>query len=104
MSAVANAKKTHSSRKAQGRGREIVQIRNKPLRDFTGEALRTYFRDLNGHKPADLYELVLGEVEPPLFETVLDYTHGNQSRAAEILGLNRATLRKKLKQYDLLTR
>ena len=69
---------------------------------LTGEALRTYFRDLNGHKPSALYDLVLGEVEPPLFETVLDYTRGNQSRAAEILGLNRATLRKKLKHYDLL--
>jgi Fis family transcriptional regulator len=101
---VASARKNHSSRKVPGRGRDIVQIRNKPLRDFTGEALHTYFRDLNGHKPADLYELVLGEVEPPLFEAVLDYTRGNQSRAAEILGLNRATLRKKLKQYDLLTR
>ena len=79
-----------------------MQLRNKPLRDLTGEALRTYFRDLNGHKPSALYDLVLGEVEPPLFEAVLDYTRGNQSRAAEILGLNRATLRKKLKQYDLL--
>jgi len=46
--------------------------------------------------------LVLGEVEPPLFETVMDYAQGNQSRAAEILGINRATLRKKLKHYYLL--
>jgi Fis family transcriptional regulator len=102
---VATAKKTTlSSKKSVTRLRELVQVRNKPLRDLTGEALRIYFRDLNGHKPADLYELVLGEIEPPLFETVLDYTRGNQSRAAEILGLNRATLRKKLKQYDLLSR
>ena len=100
---VVTAKKTHSIRKAAARAREsIVQLRNKPLRDLTGEALRIYFRDLNGHKPCALYDLVLGEVEPPLFEAVLDYTRGNQSRAAEILGLNRATLRKKLKAYDLL--
>jgi len=100
---VATAKKTQTIRKISGRTREsVVQLRNKPLRDLTGEALRTYFRDLNGHKPSALYDLVLGEVEPPLFETVLDYTGGNQSRAAEILGLNRATLRKKLKLYDLL--
>lgn len=79
-----------------------MQLRNKPLRDLTGDALRNYFRDLNGHQPSALYELVLGEVEPPLLEAVLDYTGGNQSRAAEILGLNRATLRKKLKQYELL--
>lgn len=96
-------KKAQSTRRVPARPKESpVQIRNKPLRDLTDEALRTYFRDLNGHKPGDLYQLVLGEVEPPLFEVVLDYTRGNQSRAASILGLNRATLRKKLKQYELL--
>lgn len=49
--------------------------------------------------PSNLYKLVLQEVEEPLFETVLNYTRGNQSRAAEVLGINRTTLRKKLKQY-----
>jgi Fis family transcriptional regulator len=104
MTTVAHTKKTaQNTRKTTVRPKDSpVQIRNKPLRDLTGEALRTYFRDLNGHKPGDLYQLVLGEVEPPLFEVVLDYTRGNQSRAANILGLNRATLRKKLKQYELL--
>ena len=77
-------------------------MRNRPLRNLTEEALRKYFKDLNGHKPGELYDLVLGEVELPLFKTVMDYTHGNQSRAAEILGINRATLRKKLKHYYLL--
>ena len=97
------AKRTNGTRRSVPRARDTgVQLRNKPLRDMTGDALRTYFRDLNGHKPNALYDLVLGQVEPPLFEAVLDYTGGNQSRAAEILGLNRATLRKKLKQYDLL--
>ena len=100
---MVTAKKTHSIRKTSGRAREsVVQLRNKPLRDLTGEALRTYFRDLNGHKPSALYDLVLGEVGPPLFEAVLDYTRGNQSRAAVVLGISRATFRKKLKQYDLL--
>jgi Fis family transcriptional regulator len=100
---VVAARKTGKFRKAVSRPREsVVQLRNKPLRDLTGEALQTYFRDLNGHKPGALYDLVLGEVEPPLFEAVLEYTRGNQSRAAEILGLNRATLRKKLRHYDLL--
>ena len=56
---------------------------------------------MNGHQPADMYRLVLGEVEPSLFRTVLDYTDGNQTVAADILGINRATLRKKLKQYRL---
>jgi Fis family transcriptional regulator len=48
-----------------------------------------------------MYKLVLGEVEPSLFRMVLDYTDGNQTVAADILGINRATLRKKLKQYQL---
>ncbi len=101
---MVNGKRSHPGvRKPAERSRDVaVQLRNKPLRDLTGDALRTYFRDLNGHQPNALYDLVLGEVEPPLFEAVLDYTRGNQSRAAEILGLNRATLRKKLKQYELL--
>ncbi len=80
----------------------LTNARNRPLRNVTEDTLRKYFKDLNGHKPGDLYELVLGEVEAPLFKTVMDHTQGNQSRAAEILGLNRATLRKKLKHYCLL--
>ena len=73
----------------------------KPLRDVTEEAVRGYFAKLNGHKAADLYGLVLREVEEPLLRSVLDYTDGNQSRAAEVLGINRGTLRKKLKLYGL---
>jgi Fis family transcriptional regulator len=72
------------------------------LRDVTEEALKRYFKDLNGHKPGDLYQLVLREVEAPLFKSVMDYSEGNQSQAAEVLGINRATLRKKLKHYYLL--
>ena len=72
------------------------------MRDFTEEALIHYFRNLNGHKAGDLYGLVLSEVELPLLRTVLEHTEGNQSQAAEILGINRATLRKKLKHYQLL--
>lgn len=78
-------------------------MRMKPLGAMTDEALKSYFETLNGHKPGDLYQLVIGEVEKPLFRAVLDYTNGNQSRAAEILGINRGTLRKKLKTYELIT-
>ncbi len=74
----------------------------KPLRKHTEEALNQYFRSLNGDRPGDLYDLVLGEVEEPLFKAVMDYTHGNQSQAAGILGINRGTLRKKLKTYSLI--
>ncbi|MCZ8133333.1 MAG: DNA-binding transcriptional regulator Fis [Steroidobacteraceae bacterium] len=72
-----------------------------PLREHTATALNTYFEQLNGHKPARLYDLVLREVEEPLFRAVMDYAAGNQSQAAVILGINRGTLRKKLKEYGL---
>jgi Fis family transcriptional regulator, factor for inversion stimulation protein len=72
-----------------------------PLRTHTERALHEYFASLNGHLPAHLYDLVLREVEEPLFRTVLNYSEGNQSRAAGILGINRATLRKKLREFGL---
>jgi Fis family transcriptional regulator len=72
-----------------------------PLRSHAEEALSAYFTSLNGHRPAQLYDMVLREVEEPLFKAVLDYADGNQSRAAGILGINRGTLRKKLRQFGL---
>ncbi|MGC3979662.1 MAG: DNA-binding transcriptional regulator Fis [Steroidobacteraceae bacterium] len=72
-----------------------------PLRTQTAAALDTYFTNLNGDHPGHLYDLVLREVEEPLFRAVLDYVDGNQSRAAEVLGINRGTLRKKLREYGL---
>ena len=72
-----------------------------PLRSLTQQALGDYFASLNGHAPGRLYELVMREVEEPLFRAVLDYVEGNQSRAAEVLGINRGTLRKKLKAYRI---
>ena len=72
-----------------------------PLRGHTERALHEYFTSLNGHRPARLYDMVLHEVEEPLFRAVLDYSAGNQSRAAEILGINRGTLRKKLRALGL---
>ena len=74
----------------------------KSLHKHTEDALEVYFESLNGESPGDLYELVIGEVERPLFKAVLDYTQGNQSQAAGILGLNRGTLRKKLRYYSLI--
>jgi tRNA-dihydrouridine synthase B len=72
-----------------------------PLNGHVRDALDSYFADLDGHNPGNLYELMLAEVERPLLEKVLHYTRGNQTRAAEVLGINRGTLRKKLKQYGL---
>ena len=74
----------------------------KPLCKHTEDALHSYFANLNGDQPGDLYDLVMGEVERPLFKAVMDFTHGNQSQAAGILGINRGTLRKKLKNYELI--
>ena len=74
---------------------------NVPLSGTVKSMLEDYFNDLDGHPPADLYQMVLHEIEQPLLETVLHYTRGNQSKAAVLLGLNRGTLRKKLKQYDI---
>lgn len=76
--------------------------RSKPLHKHTEDALRKYFQTLNGDRPGDLYDLVIGEVERPLFKAVMDYTDGNQSQAAGILGINRGTLRKKLRSYSLI--
>jgi len=72
-----------------------------PLRSHTERALNDYFSSLNGHRPARVYDMVLREVEEPLFRAVLDYAAGNQSRAAVILGINRGTLRKKLRLLGL---
>jgi Fis family transcriptional regulator len=74
----------------------------KPLCKHTEDALDQYFTTLNGDRPGDLYDLVIGEVERPLFKAVMDFTQGNQSQAAGILGLNRGTLRKKLRIYSLI--
>jgi Fis family transcriptional regulator len=78
-----------------------TQGKELPLRNHTERVLSDYFASLNGHRPAHLYDLVLREVEEPLFRAVLDYSAGNQSRAAVILGITRATLRKKLRELGL---
>lgn len=78
-----------------------TERRNKPLCACIDTALKLYFMDLDGEQPKELYEMVLQEMEQPLLKHVMEYTKGNQSRAAIVLGLNRATLRKKLEKYDL---
>lgn len=71
------------------------------LRECITSTLENYFRDMGSHKPRDLYSMVLSEVERPLLETVMSHVCGNQTKASEILGINRSTLRKKLTQYGL---
>lgn len=71
------------------------------LRNCVESSLRNYFQQLDGLPVTGLYELVLAEIESPLMEAVMDYTRGNQTQASKLLGLNRGTLRKKLKTYGL---
>jgi Fis family transcriptional regulator, factor for inversion stimulation protein len=79
-----------------------ARFSDRALGNMAEEALQQYFHTLNGHQPEELYDLVIGEVEKPLLRAVLDYTGGNQSQAASILGINRGTLRKKLRRHGLL--
>ncbi|MCR8922984.1 DNA-binding transcriptional regulator Fis [Dasania sp. GY-MA-18] len=72
------------------------------LRDSVAIALNNYFSHLDGQDVTDVYEMVLSEVEAPLLEEVMKYTRNNQTKTSQLLGLNRGTLRKKLKQYGLL--
>jgi Fis family transcriptional regulator len=73
-----------------------------PLRDHVVSVLDTYFENMKGETPENLYNLVLSEVEHPLLEAVMKFTNNNQSQAAQILGINRGTFRKKLAFYGML--
>jgi Fis family transcriptional regulator len=73
-----------------------------PLREAVNLAMRRYFDHLDGGDVTGLHAMVIAEVEAPLLASVLEHSEGNQTRAAEILGLNRGTLRKKLKHYGLI--
>ncbi len=74
---------------------------NGVLSEQVRTAMHKYFKDLDGHDPTELYQLILSEIEIPLFETVLEYTEGNVTRAADMLGLNRGTLRNRLEKYNI---
>ena len=75
--------------------------RQKTLHDFVEQTLNDYFEDLDGHKTSDLYMTFMCEIETPFFKTVMQHTRGNITHAAKLLGLNRATLKKRLKKYNL---
>jgi Fis family transcriptional regulator len=74
----------------------------KNLEDCVRDSLATYFKDLHGIAPDGMYDMLIKAVEKPLFEVVMAQADNNQSRAAEWLGLNRNTLRKKLVEHQLL--
>lgn len=72
------------------------------LRECAEKNLTDYFQGLGDTPVTGVYEMVLAEIEAPLLEVVMNHTGGNQSVAAEVLGISRGTLRKKLKQYRLI--
>ncbi len=75
---------------------------NPSLRESVRSAVKVYLDQLDGQLGTDVYQMVLAEMEGPLLEEILLYTRNNQSKASRMLGLNRGTLRKKLKQHGLL--
>lgn len=76
-------------------------MRETDLSTCVRQALDDYFRDLDGEPPHAVYDMLISCVEKPLLENIMHRTGGNQSKAAEILGLNRNTLRKKLTQHNI---
>jgi len=72
------------------------------LQDCVRENVETFFKDLDGTEPANLHDMLLRAVEKPLLEVVMTHAQNNQSRAAQWLGLNRNTLRKKLLEHGLV--
>lgn len=91
-----------SSQQPQSVAGETSAPQDPSLRDCVEKAVTNYFQHLDGQDVSDVYDMVLAEVEAPMLEVVMKFTRHNQTRAANVLGLNRGTLRKKLKQYGLL--
>jgi len=73
------------------------------LREAVTACVRKYLEELDGQMSTDVYQMVLAEIEAPLLTEIMAYTSNNQTRASLMLGLNRGTLRKKLKQYKLIS-
>ena len=72
-----------------------------PLRKHVENTISRYLKDMGNTAPENLYQMLLAEVEPPLIEEILKCTNGNQSRAADMLGITRNTLRTKMKRYSI---
>jgi Fis family transcriptional regulator len=78
-----------------------MKERRGPIAACVKTTMERYFNDLNGEKTTNVYDMVIAEVERPLLEIVMRHVRSNQCKAAEILGINRNTLRKKLRQHKL---
>lgn len=93
---------THSKHAEARVPQHATQASQATLRETVAATMQRYFHHLDGETVTDLYDMVLAEVEAPLLSSVMEYVHGNQTHASQMLGLNRGTLRKKLKRYNLL--
>ena len=81
---------------------ECVVLEENEVAQYVRQAVNNYFADLDGEEPScAVYDMVINCVEKPLIETVLHHAGGNQTRAAELLGLNRNTLRKKIQTHKI---
>jgi Fis family transcriptional regulator len=80
------------------------QAKSNPMALAVEQSLERYFADLEGARPAGIYDMVILTVEKPMLQRVMLEAKGNQLRASEMLGINRNTLRKKLQQHGLLTK
>jgi Fis family transcriptional regulator len=83
------------------RSRVDPDARDNELSSTVRKVMRQYFKDLDGEKCTGIYDMVVAAVEKPMLEVVMFQAQGNQTRAAELLGLNRNTLRKKLQQHGI---
>ena len=92
---------THTWLNISGNYSVVNNQKPEPLRTAVRDALAHYFDQLDGTAPNDLYQLVIQQVEQPLFEAILNHTGGNQSKAATLLGIRRSTMRKKIAQYEI---
>lgn len=84
------------------KGKKKDKKKHGSLSKCVTHAVEDYFAKLGEAEARDFYNLVMKEVEAPLLKVVMRETNQNQSAAAQVLGLNRGTLRKKLKEYDLM--
>ncbi len=81
---------------------ECAVINENDIARQVRKAVNEYFKDLDGQEPScSIYEMVMSCAEKPLLETVMQYAEGNQTRAADLLGINRNTLRKKLQEHEI---
>ncbi len=101
---MATSAASRSPARSPGNGADVTRAATggkETLEQCVLRSLQQYFDSLDGAKPHALHEMVMTAVERPLLQFALERCHGNQSAAADLLGINRNTLRKKLVEHGL---